>query len=216
MLLFHADWKDPHTSRPGHQTTKSKCAHVCVCVFVILVLCVQVYYAKFPPQIDRRQILLLHPVLGRCVPNPLTKLTNTLTQTHSRTISRQSRERRQRRRSQSSRSTESGKRESTSYPCSPHLVVCTHCSENTPASQSSLQRSTGAHPHILASPISAPTDYCTPLLRVCVYTVGAGFLNSNRPMRRYRCRPTRCVNMNSAFLTGRGFGNITSSDISVC
>ena len=79
MLLFHADWKDPHTSRPGHQTTKSKCAHVCVCVFVILVLCVQVYYAKFPPQIDRRQILLLHPVLGRCVPKPLTKLTNTLT-----------------------------------------------------------------------------------------------------------------------------------------
>lgn len=24
----------------------------------------QVYYAKFPPQIDKRQILLLHPVLG--------------------------------------------------------------------------------------------------------------------------------------------------------
>ena len=129
----------------------------------------QVYYAKFPPQIDRRQILLLHPVLGRCVPKPLTKLTNTLTQTHSLTKSHQSRERRQRRRSQSSRSTESGKRESTSYPSSPHLVVCTHCSENTPESRSSPQRSTDAHPHILASPISAPTDYCTPLLCVCIY-----------------------------------------------
>ena len=27
-------------------------------------VCVQVYYAKFPPHIDKRQILLLHPVLG--------------------------------------------------------------------------------------------------------------------------------------------------------
>ena len=27
----------------------------------------QVYYAKFPPQIEKRQILLLHPVLGKLV-----------------------------------------------------------------------------------------------------------------------------------------------------
>ena len=33
-------------------------------------MCLQVYYAKFPPQIDKRQILLLHPVLGGPVPIP--------------------------------------------------------------------------------------------------------------------------------------------------
>ena len=49
-------------------------------------MCVQVYYAKFPPQIDRRQILLLHPVLGRCVPKPLTKLT--LKHTHALNLAR--------------------------------------------------------------------------------------------------------------------------------
>lgn len=61
MLQVHENWKDLDSKRSGHQKTQGE---ETILPFTNGYLCVQVYYSKFPPSIEKRKILLLHPTLG--------------------------------------------------------------------------------------------------------------------------------------------------------